>query len=71
MEQGEKIFVENPFDLETTFEALTIASLNGQEFVFLDQFITELRDDPCQDLTKLNYRILQNLQLLTLEDVES
>ena len=63
-----QIFLESPYDIETIFEALSIASANDKEFIYLDRLIASLRLDPEGDLTKINYRILQDLKLIkTLE----
>lgn len=65
-----KIFHENPYDIETLFESLTIASRNGNELLYMDRFISHLRNDPRQDITNLNYDILRELGLLKLVKAE-
>lgn len=59
-----QIFLENPYDIETVFEALSIASYNDQEFIYMDRLISYLRMDPEEDLTNINFKILKELKLL-------
>lgn len=64
------IFLENPYDLEAVFESLEIASKQGKELVYMDRLLATLRLDPEGDLVNINYRILHDMQLLTLEPIE-
>lgn len=66
-QQQPRIFYENPYDLETLFESLTIASDNDKELIFVDRLISLLRLDPQADLTTLNYKILKDLNLIKFE----
>lgn len=66
----QQVFIENPYDVETLFESLKIASEQNKELLFVDRLITMIRLDPEGDLTNLNYRILHDLQLLSLETTE-
>jgi hypothetical protein len=61
-----RVFRENPYDLETIFETLSIASSNDKELIYVDRLITELRLNPDGDLTSINYRILNDLNLIKL-----
>lgn len=59
-----KIFRENPYDLETFFETLSIASKHDKEIIYIDRFISKLRSNPEIDLTLLNYQILEELNIM-------
>lgn len=61
-----RVFRENPYDLETIFESMSIASNNDKELIYVDKLITELRLNPDGDLTGINYRILNELNLIKL-----
>lgn len=61
-----RVFSENPYDLETIFETLSIASRNDKELIYIDRLIAELRLNPEGDLTNINYRILLDLGLIKL-----
>lgn len=61
------VFFENPYDLESIFESLSVASRSGKEFLFLDKLIGKIRLDPTIDTTKESYLILVELGLLQLE----
>lgn len=71
MSQSKRIvFRENPYDVETIFESLGIAADQGKELLYVDRLIAELRSNPRADLTNLNYAVLNELELFTLEPVE-
>lgn len=59
-----RIFYENPYDIETFFEGLTIASKNGKELQYIDRFITHLRLDPSQEVTTITFNILRDFDLI-------
>lgn len=59
-----QIFLENPYDIETVFEALSIASNRDKEFVYMDRLISYIRMSPEEDLTNINFRVLKDLGLL-------
>ncbi len=61
-----KIFYENPYDLETFFETLSIASRNDKELLYVDRLIRELRHDSNVDLTHASTKILLELNLIKL-----
>lgn len=61
-----RIFKENPYDLETIFESLSIASTNEKELIYVDRLIHSLRNNPMGDLTEMNYKILLELNLIKL-----
>lgn len=65
-----KVFLENPYDIETLFESLSIASDNEKELLFMDRLVATIRLDPEGDLTNINYKILKDLDLLKLEKIE-
>lgn len=69
-ESRRKVFLENPYDLETVFESLSIASDHDKELIYMDRLLATLRLDPYIELTTLNYNILQDLGMLkTTEDI--
>jgi hypothetical protein len=62
-----RIFCENPYDLETFFESLTIASDKDKELIFVDRLISLLRLDPQADITTLSFKILRDLDIVKLD----
>lgn len=67
--QPKPIFLENPYDIETLFESLSIASSNDKELLYMDRLVAHLRLDPLADLTTINYNILRELEVLKLEKI--
>ena len=63
------LYFENPYDVETIFESLKIASQENKHLIFMDRLIQTLRIDSDADLTILNYRLLMDLKLLNLETI--
>jgi hypothetical protein len=63
-----QIFEENPYDIETIFESLSIASVNDKELLYIDKLITAIRQTPDCDLTNINYKILEDLKILNLNN---
>ena len=63
----QRILLENPYDLETIFESLSISSDNEKELLFVDRLIAGIRMDPQIEITELAYNILRELDLLKLE----
>jgi hypothetical protein len=61
-----RILLENPYDLETFFESLNIASNNEKELLYIDRFIAALRSNPTGDITAINYTILKDLGIIKL-----
>lgn len=61
-----RVFYENPYDIETIFETLSIASNGDKELMYIDRLIHELRISPDADLTTINYKILKDLDLIKL-----
>lgn len=64
------IFLENPYDIETLFESLSIAADDEKELLFMDKLVATIRLDPEGDLTNIIYNILRDLELLNLEKTE-
>jgi hypothetical protein len=64
-----RVFCENPYDIETLFESLSIASSNDKELIYMDRLISTLRLDPLGDITTINYKILKELQLIKLKNM--
>lgn len=62
-----RIFCENPYELETFFESLSVASDNGKELIFVDRFISYIRLDPQADVTTISFKILRDLDIIKLE----
>lgn len=60
----QRMFQENPYDLETFFESLSIASDHDKELIFIDQFTTSLRTQPKSELADICYKILKDLDIL-------
>jgi hypothetical protein len=65
-----RILFENPYDIETILQSLSIASQNGREIIFMDRLISHIRLDPTIETTELSYNILRELELLKLEKTE-
>jgi hypothetical protein len=65
-QQGEKkqILLENPYDLETFFESLSISSDSEKELLFVDRLIAGVRLDPEVEIAELSYKILTELKLM-------
>lgn len=57
-----KVFKENPYDVETVFELLSIASDNNMELLYMDRLINGLRSCEDCDITSLSYAILKDLK---------
>lgn len=62
-----RVLSENPYDIETILESISIASISGKEIVFMDTLLFQLKKDPELDITELSYNILRDLNLLKLE----
>lgn len=62
-----RIFLENPYDLETIFESLTIATSHGKELQFMDKFVAYIRLNPEDEVTNVCYNVLRTLDILKLE----
>jgi hypothetical protein len=63
------IFYENPYDIETFFEGMTIAMKHGKEMQYVDRFITHMRLDPLQDTADISFKVLtKDLKLLEYEN---
>jgi len=62
-----RIFLENPYDLETIFESLSIATDNGKELLFMDRFVALIRENPQEQTTNICYDVLRSLDILKLE----
>ena len=63
----QKVFLENPYDLETVFESLSVSTDYDKELIFMDRLIANLRQDPTADLTNLCYDILREQEIIKLE----
>lgn len=64
-----RVFLESPYDIETIFESLSIASQNNKELLYIDRLVSTLRLDPLGDLTQINYGILKDLKLIDLKTI--
>ena len=62
--QKKKIFNENIYDIETFFESLSIASNSEKELLYIDKFITKLRETPHENLTLICHTSLKELNLI-------
>lgn len=63
----QKVFLENPYDLETLFESLSISTDHEKELLFMDRLIANLRQNPKAELSDLCYDILRQMNILKLE----
>jgi hypothetical protein len=59
-----RIFYENPYDIETFFEGLQLASKHNKELQYVDRFITHLRLDPTQEVTTITFNILRDFGIV-------
>lgn len=64
IKKSKPLFLENPFDIETVFESLSIASNHNKELIFMDRLIATVRLDPEGDLTSIIYKILSDLEII-------
>jgi hypothetical protein len=62
--QRRSLFRENPYDIETVFEALSSSTDQDKELLFVDRLISSLRHDPNADLTNLCFDILRELNVI-------
>jgi hypothetical protein len=60
-------FNENPYDIETVFEAISIAADYEYEMLYMDKLIGMIRKNPEIDLTEANFKILSDLDLMARE----
>ena len=63
-----RIFYENPYDIETFFEALGIAADHGKELQYVDQFIARVKSEPTSDTATTCFEILRDFELIKFED---
>jgi hypothetical protein len=63
---NKRIFLESSYDIETIFEAFSVASEHDKELQFMDRLIANLRMQPDGDLVEISYNILRSLNLTTL-----
>jgi transcription initiation factor TFIIIB Brf1 subunit/transcription initiation factor TFIIB len=59
-----RIYYENPYDIETFFEGLQLASKHNKELQYVDRFITHLRLDPTQEVTTITFNILRDFGIV-------
>jgi hypothetical protein len=62
--QRRSLFRENPYDIETVFEALSSSTDKDKELLFVDRLISSLRHDPKAEITTLCYDILRELNII-------
>jgi len=67
MSTERRVYLENPYDIETIFDALKIARRGDKDMWFLDQLIGTIRLDPLCDTTDVAFRILKKLDLIPAE----
>lgn len=63
----QRVFLENPFDIETVFESLSAATDKEKELLFMDRLIASIRSNPSAELTPICYEILHELNVIRLE----
>lgn len=64
-----RIFYENPYDIETFFEGLQLASKHNKELQYIDRFITHLRLDPNQEVTAITFNILRDFGVIQYDKI--
>lgn len=62
--QRPRVFLENPYDLETVSDSLNIASRADKELIYLDRLIVAIRTDPTCELTSMSHKILSDLGII-------
>jgi hypothetical protein len=65
-----RIFYENPYDIETFFEGLQVASNHGKELQYVDRFICHLRLDPSQEVTNITFNILKEFGIIQYDKID-
>ena len=63
----ERVFLENPADIETVYAAMKVAEKSEKQMIFMDMFIAHLRMDSLGDVTNICYLILRQLGLLQMK----
>lgn len=56
------VFLNNPYDIEVIFEALSVASDNNVELLFMDMLVDNLKNCKDCDITDISYNILKELK---------
>ena len=64
-----RIFYENPYDIETFFEGLQVASNHNKELQFIDRFISRLRLDPTKEVTDIVFETLKEFNIIKYQKV--
>jgi|SaaInlV_125m_DNA_1040241.scaffolds.fasta_scaffold139861_2 hypothetical protein len=64
---AKQLFFDNPYDVETFFEGMTIAKNHGMELQYIDRLVAYIRLDPTGELTTLVYSCLRDLKIITME----
>lgn len=59
-----RVYMDNPYDLETFLEALKISRDQEKEMRFLDLALSYLRLDPTIELADASYTALTKLKLI-------
>ena len=62
-----RIFYENPYDIETFFEGLSIAADHGKELQYVDRLISIMRTELNEDVTTIVFNILKDFELVKFE----
>lgn len=61
-----RLFLENPYDIETFFESMNVASQKDMELQYIDRLISYIRMDPHEELTTLCYNALRDLKIINM-----
>jgi hypothetical protein len=64
-----RVFHENPYDVETFFESLSVASQHNRELLFVDRMIAALRRNPDVQIVDAAFDTLQELHILKNEHI--
>lgn len=63
----QRIFYENPYDIETFLEGLEIASKHNKELIYMDRVFAYLRQDSIREMTDIVFEILnKDLKLVNM-----
>lgn len=68
MNKSKRIFLENPYDIETFLDSLRIAEKRNKQYLFVDRFLAKLRLDPIQDIPNLCFEELDSLGLIEVKN---
>lgn len=63
----QRIFYENPYDIETFLEGLEIACKHNKELIYMDRVFAYLRQDPIRETADIVFEILsKDLKIVSI-----